>query len=510
LRDTERAVTPYGGLSVFVEYLRKIEYAETIRQFIPIQFTSPNAIDPAETFTAFLISVLSGARRFAHASLLRFDKALHCLVGIMRFPTDDTMRNLFKRFGQAKVSEFYASLTQWQIQRLPERSEGYSLDLDSTVFERYGHQQGALKGYNPKKHGRPSHHPLLAVLSEAHFVLHAWLRSGNCSSSRGVVEFLKEALALLAKGHKIRVVRADSGFFDDKLLSFLEGLELPYIVVARMTRWIKNEAIRIREWIDLDSTYSVAEFKMQLYGWNRERRIVVVRELVKDKPSMGKRLFNIPEYTFRLFVTSLPFAPEEIWRDYNQRSDMENRIAELKYDLAADDFCLKEFFATAATMPWFKNTIFVITADHTSEAWQPFYKNRVGQYSIPILFYQPEGGPSGHQGVVAQQTDIMPTLLDMLHYPKSFVAFGGSLLRNNESRFSLSYLNGNYQLIRNGYAWQTDYNISNSLYHFENDSLLTKNLYPDQSSIATESDKLLKAVIQQYNNRIIENKLLIQ
>lgn len=348
LRDTKRAVTPYGGLAVFVEYLRKIEYAETVRKLIPIEFTSPNAIDPTETFTAFLISVLSGARRFAHASLLRFDKVLHCLLGIMRFPTDDTMRNLFKRFSQGKVSEFFSNLTQWQIQRLPERSEGYSLDLDSTVFERYGRQQGALKGYNPKKHGRPSHHPILAILSEVHFVLHAWLRSGNCSSSRGVVEFLKEALALLPKAYKIRVVRADSGFFDDKLLSFLEGLELSYIIVARMTRWIKNEAYRIREWTDLDSTYSVAEFKMKLYGWTQERRIVVVRELVKDKPSMGRRLFNIPEYTFRLFVTSLPFAPEEIWRDYNQRSDMENRIAELKYDLAADDFCMKEFFATEA------------------------------------------------------------------------------------------------------------------------------------------------------------------
>jgi hypothetical protein len=348
LRDTKRAVTPYGGLAVFVEYLRKIEYAETVRKLIPIEFTSPNAIDPTETFTAFLISVLSGARRFAHASLLRFDKALHCLLGIIRFPTDDTMRNLFKRFSQGKVSEFFSNLTQWQIQRLPERSEGYSLDLDSTVFERYGRQQGAVKGYNPKKHGRPSHHPLLAIFAEAHFVLHAWLRSGNCSSSRGVVEFLKEALAVLPKAYKIRVVRADSGFFDDKLLSFLEGMELSYIIVARMTRWIKNEARCIREWTDLDSTYSVAEFKMKLYGWTRERRIVVVRELVKDKPSMGRRLFNIPEYTFRLFVTSLPFAPEEIWRDYNQRSDMENRIAELKYDLAADDFCLKEFFATEA------------------------------------------------------------------------------------------------------------------------------------------------------------------
>jgi hypothetical protein len=348
LRETKRAVTPYGGLAVFVEYLRTIGYSDAIRKFIPVQLTSPNAIDPAETFTAFLVSVLSGARRFAHAGLLRLDKAMHCLLGIARFPTDDTMRNLFKRFNQAKVSEFYSGLTQWQLQRLPERSEGYSLDLDSTIFERYGQQQGALKGYNPKKHGRPSHHPLLGVMAEAHFVLHAWLRSGNCSSSRGVVEFLKEALGLLAKVHQIRVVRADSGFFDDKFLSFLEAQNLPYIVVARLTRWIKIEAINICEWKDLDSIYSVAEFRKKLYGWNRERRIIVVRELLREKRSLGRRLVNVPGYTFRLFATSLPTSPEEIWRDYNQRADMEKRIAELKYDLAADDFCLKEFFATEA------------------------------------------------------------------------------------------------------------------------------------------------------------------
>jgi hypothetical protein len=98
LRETKRAVTPYGGLSVFVEYLRKIGYSEAIHAHMPVCLNSPNAIDPAETFTAFLISVLSGARRFAHAGLLRFDKAIHCLLSIVRFPTDDTMRNLFKRF----------------------------------------------------------------------------------------------------------------------------------------------------------------------------------------------------------------------------------------------------------------------------------------------------------------------------------------------------------------------------------------------------------------------------
>jgi phosphoglycerol transferase MdoB-like AlkP superfamily enzyme len=182
---------------------------------------------------------------------------------------------------------------------------------------------------------------------------------------------------------------------------------------------------------------------------------------------------------------------------------------EIQEPIMYTDYALKKFFEKASTMPWFENTIFVITADHTSEAWQPFYKNRVGQYAIPIIFYEPHSGQSLHQGIIAQQTDIMPTVLDMLHYPKPFVAFGGSLLRNNEPRYSLSYLNGNYQLIQDGYSWQTDHTISNALFNFETDSLLTTDLYKSDKNAATDKDKLLKAIIQQYNNRLIENKLAI-
>jgi len=119
--------------------------------------------------------------------------------------------------------------------RLPERAEGYSPDLDSTVFERYGEQEGVKRGYNPRKPGRGSHHPLLAVLGEAYFILHGWLRSGNTQSGRGAVEFLKEALAKLETLEWIRVVRADAGFFDQELLQYLEETGLSYIVVARLS-----------------------------------------------------------------------------------------------------------------------------------------------------------------------------------------------------------------------------------------------------------------------------------
>ncbi|HEU0141271.1 MAG TPA: IS1380 family transposase [Bryobacteraceae bacterium] len=349
LRETQRAVTPFGGIAVFISFLGKIGLVEAVRQHMPIRFKSPNQIQPTFTFTAFLVSVLVGARRFAHVSLLRGDRALHALLGITRFPTDDTIRNLFRRFGMGQVQRLFEPLAEWQMQRLPARDDGYTLDLDSTVFERYGKQEGSLKGHNPRKHGRPSHHPLLAVMNEAHFLLHGWLRSGNCGTSRGVEEFLKEALALWGQRQKIRLLRADSGFFDDKLLSFLEQRLLPYIVVARLTGWVKRAAQRVEQWTMLDDDYAAGEFQLQLHGWKTERRFVVLRERVREgRNSVGRKLIDVPGYTFRVFLTSCSDPPQEIWRGYNQRADMENRIAELKQDLGADGFCLNQFFATEA------------------------------------------------------------------------------------------------------------------------------------------------------------------
>ena len=93
----------------------------------------------------------------------------------------------------------------------------------------------------------------------------------------------------------------------------------------------------------------MGEFRLKLLGWDRERRFVVVREQLREtKRSLGRKLLEVPGYTFRVFVTNRAEAPEEIWRDYNQRACIEQRIEELKSDLAADDFCLREFFATEA------------------------------------------------------------------------------------------------------------------------------------------------------------------
>jgi hypothetical protein len=350
LDETAKAVTPFGGLASLIAFLGQIGFAEQIQAALPFPPPkSDNAIPLAHTFTAFVVSVVTGARRFAHTQWLRADRALQALLGMERFPGDDTIRNFFGRFTQAHIQSFCRPLWKWSLEKLNVPRQGFHLDLDSTVFQRSGQQEGAAKGYNPQRRGRGSHHPLLAVLDEAPFILHGWLRSGNTVASGGAVEFLREALALLPAGMKIACLRADSGFFEKELVEFVEERGTPYIVVARMSHRIREKCVAIKEWRPVDDNYAVAEFQARLMGWNKALRFVAVREQIREqKEASGRKLLEVPGYTFRVWATNRTEDPLEVWRAYNGRARVEQRIEELKREMAAEGFCLQSFWATEA------------------------------------------------------------------------------------------------------------------------------------------------------------------
>ena len=348
LAATPKPITPFGGLVSLIAFFDKIGLAERITALIPFSYTSPNSIPPAKTLVAFMISVVAGARRLAHTDWLRADKALHALLGIERFPGTDTVRNFFQRFRQGHIEEFWRPLWKWLLAlSWPMPTEGFSLDLDSTVFQRSGNQEGAKRGYNPSRPGRHSHHPLIAFLAEAPLVLHAWLRSGNTGSARGAVAFLTEAFALMPSHWRLRTVRADSGFFENSLLTFLEARGIPYIVVARLTQNVKRKAAALAQWTVIDENYAWARFTLQLQGWSAPREFFAIRERIREsKNAVGRRLIDVDGYTFRVFVTNRQGDGAELWRDYNQRACCEQHIEELKNDLQADGFCMKDFYAT--------------------------------------------------------------------------------------------------------------------------------------------------------------------
>ena len=350
LGETPKAITPFGGLASFIAFLGQSGYVEQLEMALPFPApTSNNAIALTHTFTAFMTSVVTGARRFAHTQWLRADHALHAMLGMERFPGDDTIRNFFLRFSQAQVQAFWRPLWKWSLGKLAVSAAGFHLDLDSTVLQRSGRQEGAAKGYNPSRPGRKSHHPLLAVLAEAPFVLHGWLRSGNTIAASGALAFLQEALALLPAGMKLQCVRADSGFFERALVGFLEERGLPYIIVAKMTYYLRRQCLGIKEWTPVDENYAVAELTHQIQGWPKALRFVVVRERVREKKeAAGCKLIEVPGYTFRIWVTNRTDPPMEIWRAYNGRACVEQRIEELKAELALQGFCLQSFWATEA------------------------------------------------------------------------------------------------------------------------------------------------------------------
>jgi phosphoglycerol transferase MdoB-like AlkP superfamily enzyme len=175
------------------------------------------------------------------------------------------------------------------------------------------------------------------------------------------------------------------------------------------------------------------------------------------------------------------------------------------------DFALKRFFQSASSMPWFSNTLFVITADHASAEIQvPEYNSAWGYFSIPIFFYHPGENGGGLRQEIVQQIDIMPSVLGYLHYDKPYVAFGRDVFNDAVQPFAFNYLNNTYQIFRGDYLLQFDGSKPVALYQFKNDKALKNNLVAQLPDTTLRLETSLKAFIQQYNNRMVDNNLTIE
>jgi hypothetical protein len=346
---TAKPVSGWGGLVTLMRYCERLGVRHLLQQALPDGRTSPNQIPAGEIILAFFAAVLTGATRFAHVERLRADAVVRAILGVARMPSAMTLTRYLGGFVRSQVEHCTEVLWRFTLARLPSMPLGAVLDLDSTVFERYGHQEGALKGHNPRKHGRPSHHPLLAVLAEAKVVCNVWLRSGNAGTARGVGAFLAETVAKLPAGFRLYALRADAGFFVTELLDDLEARGVPYAIAVRMNRLVHRQIVGLPAWRPFGPGLEVAEAPYQALKWPAPRRLVVVRELIQERPeARGRRLFEVPGYTFHAVVTTLPLAPEDVWRFYNHRADSENRLKELKEDFGARGFSLQAFEGTEA------------------------------------------------------------------------------------------------------------------------------------------------------------------
>jgi hypothetical protein len=351
---TEHPITVWAGIILLRLYFEWIKLREELNEaLVRVAKRSNHQISSVEVMLSWFYGLALGAERFEHFTRYRRDRLLGELLGIERFGSPDTLRRLFLRFGYRELTEVSERLMRFSLTRMRPILLGHTLDLDSTVLCRYGEQEGSLKGYNPRKPGRPSHHPLVAFLAEGRRLLWASMRSGNSGSANGCVEFLKQALTVLPEEHRIGLVRADAGFFEKRLLEYLENQQLPYIIVARLTAVVRKLVIHqipSTGWRVVARGIDVADLEVSLPNWKAvKRRFVCLRQEIAERPeATGRRLIDCPGYTYRVMVTSVPYAAEVVSRMYGGRADSENRIKELKEDLSLDTFCLKSFDATDA------------------------------------------------------------------------------------------------------------------------------------------------------------------
>ncbi len=173
------------------------------------------------------------------------------------------------------------------------------------------------------------------------------------------------------------------------------------------------------------------------------------------------------------------------------------------------DQSLQHFFENAAKSNWFNNTLFVITADHTGQAVKPSSMTSKGSFEIPIILYCPsDSGMAGIDSSAVQQTDILPTVLDYLHYPGKFACFGHSMF-SKDNGFAINYINNIYQGINNQYVVLTDGETAAALgyYDYKSDPLLKKKILPEEIKDDQQLLKITLAALQQYRLHLRQNDL---
>jgi hypothetical protein len=293
-------------------------------------------------------------------------------------PSQSTYSRFFGKFSQQRNTEVFPVLQNWFFDQIG--VDNITVDFDSTVITRYGEQEGSAKGYNPNKRGRNSHHPLMAFVGQTRMVANAWLRPGNTADSSSCKLFMQETFDQALKGKKVGLVRADSGFYNEELLSYLEQEEHNYIMAVKMYPNVKSEIWGLGDWMELAKGIELNEMKFS-HEKGKSRRYIIVKKQVEIRPkSGGKMLFeDLPGYRFSCYVTNLDLPLDQIWNIYNTRADCENRIKELKEDFGLESFCLQDFWGTEASFR------FIMVAYNLMSLFRHFALNHHNRATLKTL-----------------------------------------------------------------------------------------------------------------------------
>lgn len=345
---TDQRLTAHGGLVVWSHFLHQKRFRQRLREVLPHCPTSPNAYEPTDVALGYIGGILCGADKLSRVAWLQSDPALSQVLGVEAIASQSTLSRFFDVFGQ-KTCNVLNGLHRQAVGSLPSLKDGYTLDLDSwSLLHEDGHQQGVAVGYT-RQGLKPCHRPLIAALAESKLIANYWLRRGDSPCANGAAEFLRQTVQGLPAHIRIKLVRGDAGFGEAGVQDMAQALGLKFIFVARLTQKVQSLCRHDdAHWQRTEIPgLEVQEVELDQPG----RRLIVVRQRVEQRPQAGgKTLLEVPGYRFQALVTNLPRSVDalNVWRRYNGRADIENRIKELGQQFGIKRLCVENFWGTEA------------------------------------------------------------------------------------------------------------------------------------------------------------------
>jgi hypothetical protein len=339
--DPEAAVTPLGQLPFFIEFLKASGLYESFVADCPLSYSSPNAPAIRDVLGTLVLSVLAGHKRYAHITTIRSDQVNPELLGMTGVLSEDSVRRALSHMTEdqavAWVDGHLANSTRPVLSLAP-----WILDTDNTVKPLYGKQEGAVKSYNPKKPGRPSHCYHSYFMANTRLALGVEVAAGDQHTGKHVAVGLWQMLDRLPRELWPVFIRGDVSFGSESIMLAAEQRHLHYLTKLRLTKNVKRLIDRLiarGNWVDAGQGFRGCEATLCLTGWSKSRRVIVLKrpirgEILLDDQQLSLAFIEmeggIRKYEYQVLVTSLDDELLTIAQHYRDRGDCENCFDELK------------------------------------------------------------------------------------------------------------------------------------------------------------------------------------
>ena len=347
--ENESAATPMGQLAYFIEFLNLTGLWSRWLESCPLAYSSPNAPSKAEVLGTWLLSMLAGHRRYSHVTTIRCDGINPELLSMRKVISEDALRKALARMPEAEGTAWLDSHLSDSV--APLLDAAWILDTDTTIKPLYGHQEGAVIGYNPRKPGRPSHAYHTYLMAGLRQVLGVEVCAGNEHTAKHAQPGLLKVLDALPAERKPRLVRGDNAFGNDAMMTALEERQQPYLFKLKLSKNVKRHIGRLFRqsgWTDAGQGWEGKDGELRLTGWQKSRRAIVLRrplmgELVVagDDTEDGQQVLafieadrkagrGITGYEYAVVVTNTDYEVLSLGQLYRDRADAENAFDELK------------------------------------------------------------------------------------------------------------------------------------------------------------------------------------